>query len=93
MLLPVRWRSENAARDGLELTKVGYLKPAMVKRAMDELGRSDPIMGKGNRETHARQVLELHLHLSGIVPTWNREMEAIRGAMLAARFSPHQPLT
>ncbi|MHA7289149.1 plasmid pRiA4b ORF-3 family protein [Arthrobacter sp. MDT3-24] len=59
VLLPVRWLLENAAPDGLELTKDGYLKPAMVKRAMDELGWSDPIMGKGNRETHARPVLEL----------------------------------
>ncbi|WP_248762071.1 plasmid pRiA4b ORF-3 family protein [Pseudarthrobacter sp. SSS035] len=143
VLLPVRWLLENAAPDGLELTKDGYLKPAMVKRAMDELGWSDPIMGKGNRETHARPVLELRLHLidwkllrkfkgrlvltprgkrclerpaelwdylvdavgrqehdavrlvtrvhtdwhlSGIAPTWNREREAIRGAMLAAGF-------
>ncbi|HAG58823.1 MAG TPA: hypothetical protein DCL83_05660 [Arthrobacter bacterium] len=63
VLRPVRWMLENAAPDGLELTKDGYLKPAMVKRAMDELGWSDPIMGKGNRETHARPVLELRLHL------------------------------
>ncbi|WP_426989946.1 plasmid pRiA4b ORF-3 family protein [Pseudarthrobacter sp. Y6] len=63
VLLPVRWLLENAAPDGLELTKDGYLKPTVVKRALDELGWSDPIMGKGNRETHARPVLELRLHL------------------------------
>jgi hypothetical protein len=63
VLRPVRWLLEHASPDGLELTKGGYLKPATVQRAMDELGWSDPIMGKGNRETHARPVMELREHL------------------------------
>lgn len=63
VLRPVRWLLENASPDGLELTKDGYLKPSMVLRTMEELGWSDPIMGKGNRETHTLPVLELRLHL------------------------------
>ena len=63
VLLPVRWLLEQASPDGLELTKEGYLKPALVKRAMDELGWSDPIMGKGNREINALPVLALRQHL------------------------------
>ncbi|MDP9984621.1 hypothetical protein J2W14_004048 [Pseudarthrobacter oxydans] len=47
----------------MDLTKDGYLKPAMVQRATDELGWSDPIMGKGNREINARPVLVLRQHL------------------------------
>lgn len=60
---PIRWFLEIAEPDGIELTSAGYLKPALVKRAMDELGWSDPIMGKGNRENHARPVAELRQRL------------------------------
>lgn len=63
VLRPVRWLLENAAHDGLELTKDGYLKPATVQRAMEELGWSDAAMGKGNREANALPVRELRQHL------------------------------
>jgi hypothetical protein len=63
VLRPVRWLLHEASGDGVELTKDGYLKPALVKRAMEELGWAHPAMGKGNRETHARQVAELRQHL------------------------------
>lgn len=63
VLRAVRWLLEQASPDGLDLTKDGYLKPAMVQRAMDELGWSDPIMGKGNREINAQPVLALRQHL------------------------------
>jgi hypothetical protein len=63
VLRPVLWLLENASPDGLELTKDGYLKPATVQRAMDELGWTDPLMGKGNRETNAVPVRELREHL------------------------------
>ena len=63
VIRPVHWLLEHAAGDGIELTKDGYLRPAMVKQAMDELGWSDPIMGKGNREAHALPVRELREHL------------------------------
>ena len=63
VLRPVSWLLQEASGDGLELTKDGYLKPVLVKRAMEELGWADPVMGKGNRETHARQVAELRQHL------------------------------
>ena len=39
------------------------MKPATVQRAMEELGWSDPIMGKGNREANAVPVRELREHL------------------------------
>ncbi len=63
VLRPVRWLLQEASGEGLELTKDGYLKPALVKRAMEDLGWADPVMGKGNRETHAREVAELRQHL------------------------------
>ena len=46
------WFLENAAGEGLELTKDGYLKPATVGRALDELGWRDESTGKGNREVN-----------------------------------------
>ena len=63
VLRPVRWLLEQASPDGLDLTKDGYLKPALVQRAMDELGWSDPVMGKGNREINAWPVLTLRQHV------------------------------
>jgi len=63
VLRPVRWLLQEASGDGVELTKDGYLKPALVKRAMEELGWADATVGKGNRETNARQVAELRQHL------------------------------
>ncbi|QDY89031.1 plasmid pRiA4b ORF-3 family protein [Arthrobacter sp. UKPF54-2] len=63
VLRPVLWLLENAAGDGLELTKDGYLKPAMVRRTLEELGWSDEIIGKGNRESHTPEVLDLRLQL------------------------------
>ncbi|WP_457966154.1 plasmid pRiA4b ORF-3 family protein [Arthrobacter sp. D1-29] len=63
VIRPVRWLLEIAAGDGVELTKDGYLKPAMVQRALDELGWRDSVMGKGNREANALPVRELREHL------------------------------
>ncbi|WP_427133441.1 plasmid pRiA4b ORF-3 family protein [Pseudarthrobacter sp. S9] len=63
VLRPILWLLENAAGEGLELTKDGYLKPAMVRRTLDELGWHDELLGKGNREINARNVLNLRQHL------------------------------
>jgi hypothetical protein len=63
VLRPILWFLENAAGEGLELTKDGYLKPAMVRRTLDELGWHEEFMGKGNREVNARDVLNLRQHL------------------------------
>ncbi len=63
VLRPVVWLLENAAGEGLELTKDGYLKPAMVRRTLEELGWIDDIAGKANREVNAPGVLDLRLHL------------------------------
>lgn len=62
VIRPVRWLLEKAA-GGLELTKDGYLKPATVQSALDELGWRDGVLGKGNREANAIQVRELREHL------------------------------
>lgn len=59
VLRPVLWFLENAAGEGLELTKDGYLKPAMVRRTLEELGWIDDITGKGNREINTPDVLDL----------------------------------
>lgn len=63
VLRPVQWLLEAASGDGLELTKDGYLKPAMVGRAVEELGWRDQVYGKGNRENHTPLVLNLRQHL------------------------------
>lgn len=63
VLRPIVWLLEDSARQGLELTKDGYLKPAMVRQTLDELGWYDEIMGKGNRELNAHDVLNLRQHL------------------------------
>ena len=62
VIRPVRWLLEQAAPEGIELTKDGYLKPVMVLRAVEELGWSDPVMGKGNREVNVPLVRELREH-------------------------------
>ncbi|MFC7847194.1 plasmid pRiA4b ORF-3 family protein [Arthrobacter sp. NPDC057388] len=63
VLLPVRWLLEQASPDGVELTKDGYLKPAMVLRAVEELGWSGLVVGKANREANAIPVMELREHV------------------------------
>ena len=63
VLRPVRWLLEQASPDGVELTKDGYLKPALVRRALEELGWSDLVVGKANREAHAVPVMELREHV------------------------------
>jgi len=63
VLRPITWFLENASGEGLELTQSGFLKPTMVRRALDELGWHDEIKGKGNREVSAHDVLNLRLHL------------------------------
>jgi hypothetical protein len=63
VLRPVRWLLEQASPDGVELTKDGYLKPAMVLRAVEELGWSDSVVGKANRETNVPPVIELREHV------------------------------
>ncbi|MEQ4519579.1 plasmid pRiA4b ORF-3 family protein [Pseudarthrobacter sp. B907] len=63
VLRPVLWLLENAAGEGLELTKDGYLKPAMVRRTMEELGWIDETVGKGNREINTPEVMDLRLQL------------------------------
>lgn len=63
VLRPIMWFLKNSAGEGLDLTKSGFLKPAMVRGTLDELGWHDEIMGKGNRELNATHVLNLRLHL------------------------------
>lgn len=63
VLRPIMWFLKSSAGEGLDLTKSGFLKPAMVRGTLDELGWHDEIMGKGNRELNATHVLNLRLHL------------------------------
>lgn len=62
VLKPVLWLLRNAAGDGLELTKDGYLKPVLVKQAVEEIGWDGIVFGKGNREAHVLPVRELREH-------------------------------
>jgi hypothetical protein len=56
---PLRWLLREAATDRLELTSAGYLKPAIVKRAMTELGWDDEWFGTGRNERNVIPILRL----------------------------------
>ncbi|MBG0740769.1 plasmid pRiA4b ORF-3 family protein [Paeniglutamicibacter antarcticus] len=56
---PVRWLLQRAGTAGLELTAAGYLKPAVVRAAVAELGWQERCYGTINREDQAVPVLEL----------------------------------
>lgn len=62
---PVQWLLAQVPADGLELTKDGYLKPALVRQAMDELGWKYRWPGKANREVQTRPILHLRHQLQG----------------------------
>ena len=56
---PVQWLLQRVGADGMELTKDGYLKPAVVQETMQELGWTDRWYGKFNREAQTLPVLDL----------------------------------
>lgn len=56
---PVHWLLDRVGADGLELTKDGYLKPAVVRQVMAELGWQSQWIGKFNRESQTMPVLGL----------------------------------
>ena len=58
MVRPYQWLLERV-REGVRLTEAGYLPPALVAAAMDELGWSGDWPGKHNREHQMIPVLEL----------------------------------
>ena len=59
MARPYRWLLERVGEEGIKLTKAGYLPPAVVEAAMDELGLWDEWIGAGNREDLTLPVLDL----------------------------------
>ncbi|MBO1266616.1 plasmid pRiA4b ORF-3 family protein [Arthrobacter cavernae] len=63
VLRPVQWFLDEASPAGLELTKDGYLKPAIVKAAMTALGWDEDWPGTARQEIHARPVLALREQL------------------------------
>ncbi|UVJ40589.1 plasmid pRiA4b ORF-3 family protein [Arthrobacter sp. CJ23] len=63
VLKPVQWFLDEASPDGLELTKDGYVKPAIVKAAMTALGWDEAWMGTGRQEIHTRPMLALREQL------------------------------
>ncbi|WP_434616044.1 plasmid pRiA4b ORF-3 family protein [Arthrobacter sp. A5] len=56
---PIHWLLQRAGTDGLELTAAGYLKPAVVRAAVSELGWQERCYGTINREDQAIPVLAL----------------------------------
>lgn len=56
---PVKWLLDQAGPDGLQLTQGGYLKPAVVSRAVSELGWGYRWPGAANRESQTLPVLRL----------------------------------
>lgn len=56
VLGPVLWFLNQAGPDGLPLTGAGYLKPAVVKRAMTELEWIEPWNANVSTESHAAPV-------------------------------------
>jgi hypothetical protein len=79
VLRPILWLLQQASPDGVELTKDGYLKPAMVQRAVDELGWKDVVVGKANREANVPPVIELREHLI----SW-RLLRKLKGRLVLA---------
>lgn len=63
VLRPVLWLLGQMPPAGLELTKDGYLKPAVVRQMMDELGWEYRWPGKANREVQTLPVLRLREQL------------------------------
>jgi hypothetical protein len=50
VMAPLLWMLDRIGKEGLALTKVGYLRPVDVSELMHELGWSDSWIGKSNRE-------------------------------------------
>ncbi|MFD1214172.1 plasmid pRiA4b ORF-3 family protein [Arthrobacter sp. GCM10027362] len=63
VLRPVAWLLERTGAEGLELTRDGYLKPAVVRAAAQVLGWADEPSGKSCREARTRPVRELRTRL------------------------------
>lgn len=59
LMRPYLWLLDRIGDDGLALTQAGWMRPADVSAAVDELGWRDAWFGKGNREEHARPVADL----------------------------------
>ncbi|WP_162144867.1 plasmid pRiA4b ORF-3 family protein [Arthrobacter castelli] len=60
---PARWLLQRVGTEGLELTKDGYLKPAVVAEIMSGLGWERQWPGKHNRETQTLPVWELRTRM------------------------------
>lgn len=59
MVEPFRWLVRMAGTDGIRLTQAGWLPPAVVSQAMQELGWSDRWFGKANREDQTAPIATL----------------------------------
>lgn len=59
MTRPYRWLLNRVGADGIKLTAAGYLPPADVEAAVEELEIGETWLGKGNREIQTYPVLEL----------------------------------
>lgn len=60
---PVQWLLAQAGADGLQLTQDGYLKPAVVRQTVSELGWDYRWPGAANRESQTLPVLVLRQQL------------------------------
>ena len=60
---PVQWLLTQAGADGLQLTQDGYLKPAVVRQTVSELGWDYRWPGAANRESQTLPVLVLRQQL------------------------------
>ncbi len=59
MVEPYTWLLRRVGDDGIALTAAGYLPPAHVSAAFEQLGFADEWIGKGNREDQTLPVLHL----------------------------------
>ena len=59
MVRPYTWLLRRVGADGIKLTGAGYLPPAHVAAAFEELDLADEWIGKGNREDLTLPVLNL----------------------------------
>ena len=59
MIRPYTWLLDRVGDDGIKLTAAGYLPPAHVEAAMNDLGLGEEWIGKGNRENQTLSILHL----------------------------------
>ena len=80
MVHPYTWLLRRVGDDGIALTAAGYLPPAHVSAAFEQLGLADEWIGKGNREDQTLPVLHLRetAERSGLLRRYRKRLVRTR---------------